>query len=158
MAIGTLVACHNVDQALTLSLGTGQPFACGRARACNQQDCLQPHTCLFTNRRHSDGLGFHIRRSSGRHPNVWVPLVESLFLRQTNTGADGQRLRTHASGVTKLHWSRMLRTTFPTLHRLCCSNLNFWSRAHRWGAAFSFPADITPALHLTCWKQLVLRV
>ena len=42
MAVGTLVACDSAD----LSLGVGLSFACGRARARGQQDCLQYHERL----------------------------------------------------------------------------------------------------------------
>ena len=66
-----------------LLVGIGLSFACRRARACGQQDCLQHHGRLLSTKRYSDGPRFYTRnegggelnfRASGRHPNVWVLL------------------------------------------------------------------------------------
>ena len=80
--------------------------------------------------------------------------VEALFLRGSNTLTDGltvTRLLFHAlsrtsdvstadmSAVTQQPVSRMLITTWPSLHRMCCSTEGSWRRAHRSNMAVSFP-------------------
>ena len=131
---------------------------------------------ILRTKRNRDGPRFYpwkegscefLHPASGRHPNIRVPLVESPFLRSSNTGGRRQRLRAHAPAVTKLHpdvstpsigaalfqrlttqtngltatrlhLSRMFRSIWP-LHRMCCSTQNSQNRAHRSGIAVSFP-------------------
>ena len=105
----------------------------------------------FYNR--NEGGGEFLFRASGRHPTVQIPLVEALLLNGSNTRTDGltvTKLLFHAlsrtsdvsvsekKATTRLHVTRSLRTIWPSLHGLCCSNQNSQSRARRSGAAISF--------------------
>ena len=71
----------------------------------------QPGLC---HTRHK-GKGEFLFRASGRHPNVRISSDETLFLRGMTTRTDGLT-------ATKLHVSRTLRTIWPLLRRMCCSN------------------------------------
>ena len=79
----------------------------------------------------------------GRLPKVRVPSVDTLFPRGLNT-------RTDWLTVTRLPVSRMLRTIWPSLHRMCRSTQNSQKRAHRWSVAVCFltpyRANIEPPL------------
>ena len=124
--------------------------------------CLRPtrllpaSRCSWSDRYNSDGLHFNtwnvgnsesLFRAAGGHPDVLGP-------RDLTTRTDG-------STVTQLHVSRMFRTIGPSLHRLCCSNQNFQSRARRSGAAVSFRLPSGEywtttrqiRIHPTCWKR-----
>ena len=162
MTVGTLVACGNVDQALSLGFGL--------ARARGQQDCLQHQERLLSSGRNSsDGPRFYTRkrgsgevlcRASGRHPNHPSSLRSSDSLKKHTLGSgrrhvlDGftvtrllfQALSRNSDvliseklAVTQLHVSRTLRTIWPSLRRMCCSIQRSRRRAHRWSMAASFP-------------------
>ena len=45
-------------------MAVGTSVACGRPRACGQQNRLQPHQRLLRNRRNDHGLCFHFRNGS----------------------------------------------------------------------------------------------
>ena len=132
-------------------------------------------------RRHSEGL---LAQSviSDRMLRIWLSKgkrgahvsVEALFLRGSNTLTDGLTVTTllfHAlsrtfdvstadmSAVTQQPVSRMLRTTWPSLHRMCCSTEGSWRRAHRSNMAVSFPLpsgehrNSTLRTLLKCWIE-----
>ena len=120
VAVPTLVACDSVDEALTCHWAVACRFACGRTRACGQQDWLQHHEHLLRTKRKSDGSCLYIRsegsveflfRPSDRHPDVSTSSIEAAFLRGLTT-------KTNGSTVTKLRVSRKFSTIWPMLHRL----------------------------------------
>ena len=81
MAVGTLVACDSVDQALTClwalacrSPVDGVVLAVGRLLSF-QRNSDGPRFCT-----RSEGSGKFLFRASGRHPNISVPFVSELDL------------------------------------------------------------------------------
>ena len=86
MALGTLVACGSVNQALACRWALachwpviGLSLACRCARARGQEDFLWHHGRPLGTKRNSRGPRFHVRnegnsdftlRASGRHPCV----------------------------------------------------------------------------------------
>ena len=80
-----------------------------------------------------------------------------------SSGASGRHRNVSTSdksAATRLHMSRTLRTSLPTLRRMCCPNQDSQCRAHRSGAAVTvqLPSSGHPTTtlqtrtHLTCWK------
>ena len=115
-----MVACDSVDEALTCHWAVACRFACGRARACGQQDWLQHHEHLLRTKRNCDGPCLYIRsdgsveflfRPSDRHPDVSTSSIAAAFLRRLTT-------KTNGSTVTKLRVSRKFSTVWPVLHWL----------------------------------------
>ena len=116
-------------------------FEFGLARARGQQHCPQHREHLLSSRRNSHGPRFYIWHkgsseflflASGRHSNVWILSLESLFLSCLTTQTDGLT-------VTQLHASRMLRTIWPLFHQVRCSTWSFQNRAPQQGKVDSFP-------------------
>ena len=152
--------------------GNSSENACGRARACGQQNFLQHHERLLRNKQNSDGPCFNIRnersneflfRAASQHLNVSHSQIGAAFLRVLTTQTD-------VSTVTKLYVSRMFRTIWPTLHRVSCSNQSSKSESRRSGATVSFQlpsgklqtTTLQTRIYLTRWKKkkghLVLQV
>ena len=139
-----------------MPLGTGLSSACGRGGACGQQDCLHHHgrnsegPCFYTRNEGSNDLFFE---SSGRQPNVSTSSIAAAFRRGLLPQTDG-------STVTRLHVSRIVPTTWPTLHRASCISHISQSKCRQSGAPVSFQVLLgglhTTALQTripTCWKK-----
>ena len=150
MAISTLVACDRVEQAKTCRWALACRSPVDALVVAANKTAFSITGRFLSTRRNNDGPRFCTRNEGngefpfrvGRHPNVQVPLVEALLLRGLNIRVDGPT-------PTRPHGSRMLRTTWPTLHRLSCWDQNSQSNPHRSGAAFlsnSLQEDIDPPL------------
>ena len=120
VAVGTLVACNSVYQALTCRWVLLHVIRL-RPRSPTRLPPASRASLEYREGQQSPGSYIRNERSS-----------EFLFR------PAGRHLSVDGSTVTRLRVSRKCRTIWPTLHRLCCSSQSSQSRSRRSGAAVSF--------------------
>ena len=92
MAVGAWVACSSFGRALTgyltadsLVLAANKTASSITGVSRETSEAIPAHASSTRN----EGSGEFLFRASGRHPNIRVPVVETLFLRGLNTRTDG---------------------------------------------------------------------